>query len=268
MIDAHQHFWHYTPREFNWIDEAMGGIRRDFLPADLQPELQAAGVDGVVSVQARQSLAETQWLLALAQQHAFIKGVVGWAPLALADDEIPDHPKLKGLRHVVQGEPDGFLLRDDFGRGVARLKERGLVYDLLIVARQLPEAIRFVDRHPEQRFVLDHMAKPEIRAERHEPWRAQIRELARRPHVACKLSGMVTEADYHHWTEAQLRPYVDTVLEAFGPRRLMFGSDWPVCLVACPYRRWHGLVATSMATLSVSEQARVMGNTAREIYAL
>jgi len=263
-IDAHQHFWKYNPGEYGWIDDAMAVIRRDFLPADLQKELGQAGIDGVISVQARQSRAETDWLLALAEQHDFIRGVVGWLPLARADCEFPAHPKLKGVRHVVQEEPDEFLSGTDFNRGVARLLERQLVYDLLIIERQLPAAIRFVDRHPNQVFVLDHSAKPKIKVNELSPWRENIHELAKRPNVYCKLSGLVTAADYRHWTVAQLQPYWDVVLAAFGPHRLMFGSDWPVCLVGCEYSRWARLIRA----LSLDEQDWIMGETATEVYQL
>ncbi|MCE9613901.1 MAG: amidohydrolase family protein [Lentisphaerae bacterium] len=263
-IDAHQHFWLYDPAEYGWIDAAMRAIRRDFQPADLLAEMRAAGITGSVCVQARQSLAETRWLLDLADRHDFIKGVVGWVALADPACEIPDHPKLKGVRHVVQSERDGFLLRENFNRGVDRLRERGLAYDLLIVERQLPDALQFVDRHPDQVFVIDHIAKPRIRDDALTPWRENIRELARRANVWCKLSGMVTEADYGGWTEAQLRPYVDVVLDAFGPRRLMFGSDWPVCLVAVGYARWAGIVDA----LSANERDHIMGRTAAGVYQL
>ena len=263
-IDAHQHFWKYNPVAYDWIDDAMAVIRRDFLPADFRVELNRTGLAGTVAVQARQSLEETHWLLELAEQYDFIQGVVGWLPLASADCAIPNHPKLKGVRHVVQSEPDGFLLGPDFNRGVARLQARQLVYDLLIRDRQLPDAIQFVDRHPHQAFVLDHCAKPQIKTHVFAPWRENLCELAKRSNVYCKLSGLVTEADYQHWTEAQLRPYLDVVLEAFGPRRLMFGSDWPVCLVACDYRRW----ARIIAELSRDEQDQIMGRTATEVYHL
>jgi len=273
-IDAHHHFWRYTPDEYGWIDDAMRALRRDFLPEHLAAELAAARVDGVVSVQARQSLAETEWLLALAARHDFIRGVVGWvelvSPAAAAQlERFASQPKFRAVRHVVQGEPDDrFLLRDDFNRGIRELKRFGLVYDLLIYARHLPVACAFVDRHPDQVFVLDHLAKPAIRHGKIEPWRTQLHELARRPNVYCKISGMVTEADYATWTEAQLRPCFDTALEAFGPRRLMFGSDWPVCLVACGYARWRELVTNWAAELSPAEQARLLGETAVAAYRL
>lgn len=272
-IDAHQHFWRYQAEAYRWIDDDMCILRRDFLPADLQPLLAAAGVDGTVVVQARQSLAETDWLLGLADAYAFIHGVVGWVPLMAADvdgslERLAAHPALKAVRHVMQGAPEGAMLRNDFNCGVARLAAHRLAYDILIYEQQLPEAILFVDRHPGQRFVLDHCAKPRIAAGELEPWRTQIRELARRPNVACKLSGLVTEADVRRWTEAHLRPFIDTVLEAFGPRRILFGSDWPVCRLACDYGCWHDMVARTLATLSVDEQQAIWGDNAREIYNL
>jgi L-fuconolactonase len=272
-IDAHHHFWRYDPVEFDWIDEEMALIRKDFLPVDLERELVRSGVEGVISVQARQCLDETRWLLELAESRDFIKGVVGWVDLASPKIEEAleslVHPKLKGLRHVVQAEPDdAFVLGTDFNRGIRGLARFDLVYDLLILPRHLPFATRFVDQHPAQVFVLDHLAKPLIRQGLMEPWARQMRELAQRPNVYCKLSGMVTEAHYESWTEAELRPYFDVVLEAFGPHRLMFGSDWPVCLVACEYLRWHRLVSNWVSRLSFEEQARVLGGTAAMAYKL
>jgi L-fuconolactonase len=273
-IDSHHHFWTYDPVEYGWIDDAMRAIRRDFLPEHLRAEIAAAGVDGVVSVQARQSLIETQWLLYLAVHNDFIKGVVGWVELASPKagaqlENAAANPKLKAVRHVVQAEPDdNFILRDDFNRGVRELKRFDLVYDILIFERHLPQTIRFVDSHPNQTFVLDHLAKPRIKDGLFEPWNKNIRELAERPNVYCKASGMVTEADYTRWTEAQLQRYFDVVLEAFGPERMMFGSDWPVCLVACGYARWHELVSGWISKLSADEQARILGGTAMEVYRL
>ena len=272
-IDAHQHFWKYSAAEYGWIDDQMSIIRRDFLPSDLEREIRNAGVGGVVSVQARQTLEETLWLLSVAAQNDFVKGVVGWVPLtepSIRDelDLLRRNPRLRAIRHVVQDEPDGYLLRKDFNAGVSVLQEVGLAYDLLIHERQLPEATRFVDQHPHQVFVLDHMAKPRVRENRLDPWRQRIRELARRENVYCKVSGLVTEADFKAWTEAQLQPYLETVLEAFGPTRLMFGTDWPVCLVACPYGRWHDVVSRFAASLSFDEQASLFGHTAARAYRL
>jgi L-fuconolactonase len=273
-IDSHHHFWKYSVEEYPWIGDAMAGLRRDFLPEHLKAEIAAVGIDGVVSVQARQTVGETEWLLSLADGNDFIKGVVGWVPLV--DSRVREivakfaaSPKLRAVRHVVQDEPDDrFILRDDFNRGVSTLKEFGLVYDILIYERQLVPAIEFVDRHPGQVFVLDHIAKPRIQDNAIEPWRTNIREMARRPDVYCKISGMVTEADWKTWTPGQLRPYFDAVLEAFGPGRLMFGTDWPVCLAAAGYSRSVDVVRKFSAELSADEQARVFGGTAVEAYRL
>ncbi len=273
-IDSHHHFWSYDPVEYGWIDDAMRVIRRDFLPEHLRAEIASVSVGGVVSVQARQNLIETEWLLNLATKNDFIKGVVGWVELASpsvnADlERFAANPKLRSVRHVVQGEPDdNFILRSDFNNGIRALKKFSLAYDILIFARHLPQTIRFVDAHPDQVFILDHIAKPQIKTGLFEPWRKNIRELAQRPNVYCKASGLVTEADFQTWTEAQLRPYFEVVLEAFGPQRLMFGSDWPVCLVACGYARWHELVSRWVAKLSPAERASILGGTAVEAYKL
>ena len=272
-IDAHQHFWQYSLDEYGWIDEAMAAIRRDFLPADLRPLLDQAGVDLTVAVQARQSLEETEWLLELAGENDWIAGVVGWVSLVDpgADatlERFAANPKCKGVRHVLQAEPSEYMLREDFNQGVARLRHHNLIYDVLVFEHQLPAAIQFVDRHPEQPFVLDHLAKPRIAARELEPWRTQIRRLARRPHVTCKLSGMVTEADCGAWTPDDLRPYVETVLEAFGPERLLFGSDWPVCTVGAQYGHWASVVKDFLHELSADEQAMILGGNAVRIYKL
>jgi len=273
-IDAHHHFWSFDPTQYDWIDESMGVLRRNFLPADLEQEIETAGIDGVVSVHARQTLEETRWLLDLAEEHASIKGVVGWVPLAEPDvheqlDSLARQPALKGVRHAVQDEPDDtFMLGDAFNAGVDALAKHGLVYDILIYERQLPQAIQFVDRHPQQAFVLDHFGKPQVKDAVVEPWREHIRQLAERENVACKVSGLTTEADWQSWTESQLSVYLETVLEAFGPRRLMFGSDWPVCLLATTYASWYELVQRQFAGLSADEQSRIFGQTAVDVYNL
>ncbi|HUT24154.1 MAG TPA: amidohydrolase family protein [Sumerlaeia bacterium] len=274
IADAHHHFWKYNTKEYGWINDAMAKIRRDFLPTDLKKVIDAAGVDGVVSVQARQNVEETQWLLDMAGEHDFLRGVVGWVPLADPGvreclDRFAPHPKFKGVRHVLHDEPDdAHALREDFNAGVRMLREYGLAYDILIFERHLPATIEFVDRHPEQRFIVDHIAKPRIRENVLSPWRKGMMELGRRENVVCKVSGMVTEADYAAWTEEQLRPYFDVVLEAFGPRRLAFGSDWPVCEVACPYGKWFSIVKGFIFALSPTEQDWILGGTAREAYKL
>ncbi|MCW5962801.1 MAG: amidohydrolase family protein [Bryobacterales bacterium] len=273
-IDAHQHFWQYTAAEYGWLGDGMEQLRRDFLPDHLRPELLAAEMDGCIAVQARQTLEETVWLLDLADENPWIAGVVGWAPLAADDigavlDRLSSQTKLKGLRHVIQSEADPTSLANpQFQRGAGLLAERGWVYDILIFERQLPSAIAFVDKLPNQRFVLDHVAKPRIRESVREPWEANLRELARRPNVWCKVSGMVTEADWSTWRTADLKPYLDAALEAFTPARLLFGSDWPVCLAASTYARWRETVEQWAAPLSAAERARIFGDTAKEVYSL
>jgi len=273
-IDAHHHLWKYSVQEYDWIDDNMKVIRRDFLPADLKQALASGGIDGAVTVQARQTLEETDWLLGLAAKNDFMRGVVGWVPLkdpkiATILERYHGQKKLKGIRHVLQGEKDpNYALAADFQRGIEALKPAGLVYDILIFERQLPQAIQLVDRNPSQVFVLDHIAKPRIKEHAMSPWTENIRKLAQRKNVYCKISGMVTEADYQHWAPADLHPYFEIVLEAFGPKRLMFGSDWPVALVGVQYKQWVDTVKNATKRLSADEQARFWGGTAIEAYKL
>ena len=273
-IDSHHHLWKFNQAEYGWIDDRMSLLRRDFMPIALEAELASTGVDGAVAVQARQTLDETNWLLALADDSPILRGVVGWAAIASDDfgaqlDRLREHPKLKGLRHIVQAEPDeNFILRENFNRGIRKLLPTGLVYDILIYERQLPQAIQFVDLHPNQVFVVDHIAKARIADGQLQPWRENMFALARRENVYCKVSGMVTEANWENWTPAQLEPYWDTVVAAFGARRLMFGSDWPVCLVASRYSTWLQTVQNWATQLSDSEQDRLFGGTAAEVYRL
>ncbi len=274
IIDSHHHYWQYNPVEYDWIDDSMKVIRTDFLPEKLEQTIREAGIDGVISVHARQSVEETDWLIGMAHQNKFMKGVVGWLPLIQDDietylEKYSGENILKGLRHVVQGETDPeFILRNDFNRGISLLKKYSLVYDILIFEQQLPNTIRFVDQHPDQIFVLDHIAKPLIRKNELSPWKENIQELAKRENVSCKISGMVTEADFTSWTPEQLQPYFEIVLEAFGPDRLLFGSDWPVCLVATSYKNWADLVRKTISTFSETEQAKIMGENAVRIYDL
>ena len=273
-IDSHHHFWKYDPAEYSWMNADMGVLKKDHLPADLKQEIEHAGIDAVVSVQASQTLAETNALLGYAAENDFIRGVVGWFPLA--DENVFDilsdyaeNPNLKGVRHVVQDEPDDrFILGEAFGRGVALLKDLNLVYDILIYERQLAASIQFVDRHPDLVFVLDHVAKPRIRDDSMEPWAELMREMAQRPNVYCKLSGMATEGDWANWTEEQLIRFAEVALEAFGPNRMMFGSDWPVAKLAIDYQRWVSIVAEFLAQLSEDEQSAVWGGTATKAYNL
>jgi L-fuconolactonase len=274
-IDAHHHLWKYSAAEYGWITPDMTVIRRDFLPADLEPLMHHFGIEGTVAVQARQSLEETTWLLGLAEKHPLIRGVVGWVPLTEGAgvkrslERFAANKKLRAVRHVVQDEADPrYILRKDFNEGVSALHDFGLRYDILIFERHLPDTIEFVDRHPNQTFILDHIAKPRIKDKIISPWDRNMRELAKRQNVYCKLSGMVTEADPQHWTPEGLQPYIDLVLGAFGPRRVMYGSDWPVMLLAGDYERWYRTVRIAIAKLSQSEQDRIMGGTAAEAYGI
>jgi L-fuconolactonase len=274
-IDSHQHFWRYDPAEYAWIDDRMAALRRDCLPADAQREMAIAGFDVGVAVQARQTLEETRWLLALADTHAFIAGVVGWIDLQAPDarrqlEMFAGHPKLVGLRHIVQSEPDDrFLLRPAFGRGLALLEEFGLAYDLLVYSRHLPVAAELASRFPGQRFVLDHMAKPDIRGgSALRSWERDLRKLAACGNVWGKLSGLVTEADWTGWTPQQLRPYLDVAFECFGPDRLMIGSDWPVCTVAADYARTMAVVVDYLAERPASERDAVLGGNAQRFWNL
>lgn len=273
-IDSHHHLWKYSLKDYSWMGDGMDAIRRDFLADELRQVTQEGRIDGVVTVQARQSVAETEWLLDLASRHDWMRGVVGWVPLI--DAAVGSHleryaanPKLKAVRHVLHDESDDFyILRDDFNRGIARLEKLGVRYDILIFERHLPQTIEFVDRHPNQVFIVDHIAKPRIKDHLLSPWRECMRDLARRANVYCKLSGMVTEADWNAWTEEELRPFIETVLECFGPSRLMFGSDWPVALVACTYKKWIEVVERATESLSPFERDRLFGGTAKEAYEL
>ena len=270
-LDAHQHFWSYDAAQYPWIPKGSA-LHRDWLPGDLAPLLGAAGLDGCIAVQARQSAEESRWLLELAEHHAIIKGVVGWVDLRAARvgeklAALARHPRFVGVRHVVQDEPDDdFMLGADFLRGIGVLRAHRLTYDILIHPRQLPAAIALAKRFPDQPFVLDHIAKPPIKAGTLSPWREQIRELAHAPNVLCKVSGMVTEADMKAWKPADIRPYLDVVFEAFGEDRLMYGSDWPVCLLAAEYAQVFALVRDYIAPLSPEAQAKVLGGNAARFY--
>jgi L-fuconolactonase len=279
-LDAHQHFWSYSPVEYEWIDASMAALQRDFLPHDLKPLLDQSGMDGSIAVQARQSLDETRWLLELAAQNNFVKGVVGWVDLCSPHveeqlGEFADNEWLVGVRHVVQGEPDDrFMLRPEFQRGIARLAKFGLTYDLLLFPRHLPVAVELVREFPEQRFVLDHIAKPAIAdgvaepqlRSRFESWSRDMRELAKFANVSCKLSGMVTEARWGKWTQEDFLPYLDAVLEAFGPSRLMIGSDWPVCTVSAHYAQTMEIVFRFIEKLNAAEQDEILGGNCARVY--
>jgi L-fucono-1,5-lactonase len=273
-IDAHQHFWVYDPREYDWIDDSMASLRRDFLPDELKNELGRGGFQGCVAVQARQTIGETRWLLELAAASPFILGVVGWVDLQSPQvrsqlQVVAGNPKLIGIRHVVQSEPDDrFLLRPEFLRGIAVLEEFDLAYDILIYPKHLPVAAEFVRQFPRQRFVLDHLAKPPIKSGNLHPWTRRIRELAAFPNVFCKLSGLVTEADWQHWKSEDMAPYLDVAFESFGPQRLMIGSDWPVCTVAATYGGAMGVVKDYLARHPVPVREAVLGGNAQRFWKL
>jgi len=271
-IDAHQHFWQYNERDYGWMGTDMGKLKCDRLPADLAPLLAKTGIDGTITVQARQCLEETEWLLQLADENSFIKGVVGWVDLRSPQLELQlerfcYHPRLRGVRLWAHYEPDDvFMLRDDFIHGISKLRKYNLTYDLLLFAKHIPVACELVARFPEQTFVLDHISKPFIKDGKIEPWKTDIHHLASFQNVSCKLSGMVTEADWHNWKPEDFKPYMDIVLEAFSADRIMVGSDWPVCTVAGEYEEVMGIAANYIEQLSADEQTAIWAENAKRIY--
>jgi L-fuconolactonase len=272
-IDAHQHFWLFDPVRDAWITPDMQAIRRHFLPGDLEPVLRANGVEGSVAVQADQSEAETTFLLQLAEANDFVKGVVGWVDLRAPNlyerlEYFSQFEKLKGFRHIVQAEPADFLRDPAFIRGVRQLAAFDFTYDILIYPTQLEAARYFVEQLPEVKMVVDHLAKPYIKAGEVEEWARGMRQLARHPHVHCKVSGMVTEADWQQWQPQDFRPYLEVVTEAFGTGRLLFGSDWPVCLVAADYARMKAIPEEYFGTFSDSEREAIFGGNATAFYQL
>jgi L-fuconolactonase len=273
-IDAHQHFWQYNPVEHSWMTDEMAGLRRNFMPPDLKPLLASLQFDACILVQVRQNLEETRWLLDLAGQYDFIRGVVGWVDLRSPDlqsqlEQFPSHPRLVGVRHIVQDEPDdNFMLREDFRRGIAQLAEFGLTYDVLVYPRQLPAAIKLVAEFPGQPFVLDHIAKPAIAEAKLAPWEADLRELAKFPNIYCKLSGMVTEARWKHWQPGDFYPYLDVVFDAFGPDRLMIGSDFPVCTLSAEYAPAMRIVIDYIAQYPAAAQDGILGENCARFYGL
>ena len=272
-IDAHHHLWRYVPSEYDWIGDDMASLRRDFLVEDLIAAMERAGVDSAIAVQARCTMAETEWLLECASATDRIAAVVGWLPLtdphvSAVVERSRSNTLFRGAREVAQGQPPGFLLRPEFQKGITALTGAQLAYDILIYADQLAEATQLVALHPEQTFVLDHAAKPLIARSAIEPWSRDLRELAKRPNVFCKLSGLVTEANWSAWTAEQLSPYLDTCVEAFGPDRLLAGSDWPVCLVATAYKDWWQVLRDFFASYSTEEQEAVFGRNACQAYRL
>lgn len=272
-IDAHQHFWKYDPARDAWITQEMAVLKRDFLPEELVPELRVNGIDGCISVQATHTEAETEFLLELAGRHPQIFGVVGWVDLCSPDvaktlERFAARHKFRGIRHVLQAEPDKFMLQAEFLRGISCLREFGLTYDVLVYSRQLPAAIEMVSHFPDQRFVIDHIAKPEMRSRKLEPWAQQMATMAQNPNVYCKVSGMVTEAEWHGWSEKEIRPYLDAIFDVFGCDRLMFGSDWPVCLLAGSYAQVLQIVANYTRSFSEPDRKKIFGLNAARFYGI
>jgi len=273
IIDAHQHFWRYNVTQHSWINDEMAIIRKDFLPANLQPILEASKVAGCVAVQADQTKAETIFLLDLSAQYSFIKGVVGWIDLRADDiqqqlEAYLSYKKLSGFRHVLQSEAPSFMLDPLFVRGLKLLPKYNFTYDILIYPHHLPAAIELVKQLPAVRFVVDHLAKPYISKGVLEDWKTNITTLAQYPNVCCKVSGMVTEADMRNWKATDFKPYLDAVVDAFGTGRLMFGSDWPVCLAAASYPDMLQIVKDYFSSFSAAEQQQVFSTNATDFYHL
>ena len=274
IIDAHHHLWNFNKAEYAWIDDSMSILKQDYLPADLEPQLAGSNVIGTVAVQARQSLEETRWLLELAGGNSFIIGVVGWFDICSDElqsqlNEFTDDPKLVGARHVIHDEPDDdFMLRPDFIKGMAKLVQYNLAYDLLIFPKHLRNALELVRLFPDQRFVLDHISKPLIKAGALDPWQEDLTALASQPNVWCKISGMVTEADHKHWKYEDFLPYLDTVMKAFGTERIMLGSDWPVCRLAGEYNEVMDIPARYFEKLDPAEKEKIFSLNCLDCYEL
>jgi len=273
-IDAHHHLWKFDPVRDTWITDEMAAIQRDFLPEDFKLVLQENGFDGSVVVQTDQSESENELLLNYANAHDFIKGIVGWTDLQdnNVEDRLGDYAhskKIKGFRHVLQGEADrGLMLRSAFMNGISTLAKFGFTYDILIFSDQLHYIPEFVAGFPSQKFVIDHIAKPDIKNKKIDQWQKEIKEIAKHQNVSCKISGMVTEADWKNWTQQDFVPYLDVIVEAFGTKRIMYGSDWPVCLVAASYESVHGIVQQYFSSFSENEQGLFFGGNAIQFYNL
>ena len=273
VIDSHVHFWKYTRQEYSWIDSSMKSLQKNYLPEDLQLTLKRNNVDGCIAVQALASAVETRFLAELANTHQMVRGVVGWADLKSADlrqqlDELSTYPSIKGIRHIAQSEPDDFFYDEKVRAGISLLAEYGFTYDILIFPRQIPAAVDLVKAFPEQIFIVDHCAKPEIRHRELENWRRGITDLALYPNVSCKLSGLITEAKWKEWSPADFYPYLDVVFQSFGTNRLMFGSDWPVMLLSGIYVQWKSLLEKYMENHLPEEREAVFGENAVKIYGL
>jgi len=273
MVDAHVHFWKYNPIKDAWITDEMGLLQRNFFLQDLQPVLHENGVTGIIAVQADQSENETDFLLQLSNKSPFIKGIVGWVDLQnknLEDKLLywSEYPVIKGFRHIVQAESDGFLRKEAFVNGIKLLKSFDFTYDILIYPNQLKEAIQFVNKYPNQKFILDHCAKPCIRDQKINEWKIEIKEIAKNENVYCKVSGLVTEAKWNEWKTEDLYPYLDVVFESFGTDRILFGSDWPVMLLSSTYNKWKNLLEKYMLQFSDEEKQKVFDTNAIKFYNL
>lgn len=273
VIDSHVHFWKYDKQRDSWITNDMKILRDDYLPEHLSLTLKRTGVDGCVAVQADQSELETYFLTELSKTHTIIKGVVGWIDLQNTNIEerlnyFSQYPVIKGWRHIVQAEPDGFLLKEGFQRGIKALQEFNYTYDILIYHNQLTEANEFVSKFPEQKFVVDHCAKPDIKNKKIDDWKAGIKELALYPNIYCKVSGLFTETNWKDWSPGDFYPYLDVVFEYFGVDRLLFGSDWPVMLLSGIYIQWKSLLEKYMEQFDEESREKVFGKNAIEFYKL
>ena len=273
IIDSHQHFWKYHPQNHAWINEDMKIIQKDFLPEELASIFGKERIDGCISVQVDQTEDETQFQIELAKNNPFIKGVVGWINLMnpsieAALEKYQDYPIVKGFRHILQGEVKGFMLQPEFIDGLKALAKNNYTYDLLIYHHQIPEALELLKNLGELKIVVDHIAKPDIKNSHITEWSKNIKALAKYPNVHCKISGMTTEADWKNWTAEDLTPYLDIVVEAFGTNRLMFGSDWPVCLVASTYSHWLTTVKDYFSTFTNQEQAKIFASNCESFYTL
>lgn len=273
-IDSHQHFWNYNPSKHVWMNEKMGVLKKDFLPSDLEPLLKKCNIDACVAVQANQAEVENDFLLDLANQNEIIKGIVGWVDLK--SENLPERleyysqiSKMKGFRHVIHDEPDlDFMLQPSFMKGVSKLKTYGFTYDILIFAAHLPYTLKFIKNLPDQAFVIDHIAKPNIAKEEIETWEKQLKEVARFENVYCKISGMVTESDWHNWQKEDFTKYLDVVVNAFGTKRILYGSDWPVCTLAATYEKQFAIVKEYFSSFSKTEQDLFFGGNATHFYSL
>ncbi|WBL24648.1 amidohydrolase family protein [Zunongwangia sp. HGR-M22] len=274
IIDTHQHFWKYNAQTHGWIDDKMKRIRKDFLPEDLEPLLKENGVEGCIAVQADQTETENDFLLQLSEENDFIKGIIGWVNFRAnnIEDRLAYYAasqKIKGFRHVVQAEADpNFLLRKEFCNGIAKLEKYGFIYEILVFPHQLGAVLEFVRKFPNQKFVIDHIGKPYIEDGYIYGWMTMIKEIANFENVYCKLSGMITEADYVGWSYKQLEPYIEVILNVFGAKRLMFGSDWPVCLVAGEYLEIMNIAEKAVSRLGENEKAAFWGENAVKFYNL